>query len=158
MAETPEVEGIYQHAPEPVADTIEAELWRFYEAEEYERSLEACDILLEMRPKSARFWALKGHLHRELMQYGDALRSGQKAVELDESDPDALLEMGLTFLEVGKTVEGVELIRVVFEQNRDKSKPPEEQSLHVIKAGAILEGIQKGIEHIREEQAKQPKE
>ena len=103
------------------------------------RRLEA---LLEMQPDRSELWTLLGVCHRRQRQRNQALRAFRRAVQADPEDVHALLQLGEMLCASSRPVEGIPLLRAVFEKTRVEGLPPAEQPELTRRAGATLEAIQ----------------
>lgn len=131
--------------PDIIVDQLAASAMEYYRRDKLDRARDYLDQLVMMRPEEAEYWALLGVVHRRQKRRAAALQCLKKAVELDPEDKNILVNLGETLIEVGKVPAGVDLLRAVFEEGYDPSKPPEEQDEFTIRTGATLEFVQKGI-------------
>lgn len=136
------IQGHLTHAPDPIVTYLLTRATEYESMERYDHALQAVEVLLEMRPDAPSLWTYFGALSRKAGRRLDALRALQRAIELDPNDRGTQLELGETLCQSGKPKEGVDLIRAVFDAGYDPSKPQNEQDLHTIRAGALLEAIQ----------------
>ncbi len=132
--------------PDIIVDQLEATALEYYGRDQLDRARQYLDKLVKMRPKKVRYWTLLGVVYRRQKRRAAALNCLKTAAELDPEDRNTLVNLGETLIEVGKVPAGVDLLRAVFEEGRDPSKPPEEQDEFTIRAGATLEFVQKSID------------
>ena len=102
----------------------------------------ALEALVTLDPERADAWALLGVVHRRKKDLPKALRALKRAVDLDDSDRYALLNLGEALCEAKRPKEGVALLRAVVEQGLDADLAPEQHDPMTIRAGAMLEAIQ----------------
>ena len=95
-----------------------------------------------MQPERAEVWTLLGVCHRRQRQRNQALRAFRRAVQADPDDMHALLQLGEMLCSSSRPVEGIPLLRAVFEKTRVEGKAPEAQPELARRAGATLEAIQ----------------
>jgi predicted Zn-dependent protease len=131
--------------PDIIVDQLAASAMEYYRRDKLDRARNYLDQLVMMRPKEAEYWALLGVIHRRQDRRAAALQCLKKAAEIDPEDKNILVNLGETLIEVGRVPAGVDLLRAVFEEGHDPSRPPEEQDEFTIRAGATLEFVQKGI-------------
>jgi predicted Zn-dependent protease len=133
------------HTPDAIVAQLEACAVEFYGKKKLARARSYLEQLVLMRPDDAKFWALLGVVCRRQNRRGAALKCLKRAAELDPEDFNILVNLGETLIEVGKVPAGVDLLRAVFDEGYDSSKPPEEQDEFTIRSGATLEFIQKSL-------------
>ncbi|MFP4600477.1 MAG: tetratricopeptide repeat protein [Persicimonas sp.] len=131
--------------PDIIVDQLWASATEYYKRDDLDRARDYLDKLIKMRPDNVRFLTLLGVVYRRQKRRAAALICFQKAAKLDQTYRNALVNLGETLIEVGKVPAGVKLLRAVFEEGRDPSKPPEEQDEFTIRAGAMLEFVQQSI-------------
>ncbi len=145
--------------PDIIVKQLEASAMEYYRLEKFDRARDYLEQLVMMRPHEASYWTLLGVIYRRRKRRGSALQCFKRAAEIDPEDLNTLVNFGETLLEVGKVPAGVDLLRAVFDKGYDPSKPPEEQDEFTIRAGAMLEFVQKSIngfiEHERERHSEQ---
>lgn len=137
--------GALCHAPDALVARLEEDAARHDEQGAFGRASEALEVLVEMRPERPELWVMLGHALRRQRRTGPALLALRRAIELAPEDRDAMLQLGELLCEAGRPVEGLELVRAVFDMGRDPGAPPDEQDLYTIRAGAIIEGVQRGL-------------
>ncbi|MBA2662741.1 MAG: hypothetical protein H0U74_10630 [Bradymonadaceae bacterium] len=77
-----------------------------------------------------------------------ALKALQRAVELDQYDYNALINLGEALCEAGQLREGVDLLRCVFDLGYDEASGPDEQDYFTRRAGmqlAVIKGVIDGF-------------
>lgn len=131
--------------PDAVVAQLEAAAVKLYEKKKLMRARSYLEQLVKIRPENAQYWALLGVIWRRQKQRGPALKCLKRAAELDPTDFNTLVNLGETLVEVGQVPAGVGLLRAVFEEGFDPSKPPAEQDEMTIRSGAMLEFIQKSL-------------
>ena len=146
-------EGALTQAPDALVLTIFEQAREHLERGSLERAHDAATILVQMRPHEASLWTFKGHICRRLRRYGPALQALTLATQLDPHSRQAMLELGESLCLAGKPVEGLELVRAVFEQGRLKDKPPAQQDHVTQRAGVLLEGVQRSVAAVLEQKA-----
>lgn len=129
----------WEAVPTTVVLAIEQQAKRFYAEERLDRARELSEKLVKMRPESSQHWALCGVIYRRHGRLLRALKCLQKAVELDSSNKNALVNLGESLILVGKVVEGADILRVVFENGYDADKTPAEHDVFTKRAGAQLQ-------------------
>lgn len=134
-----------QETPDAIVAQLEAAAVKLYGQKKLTQARGYLEQLVVMRPENAKYWALMGVIWRRQKQRGAALKCLKRAAELDPEDFNTLVNLGETLVEVGQVPAGVELLRAVFEEGFDPSKPPEEQDEMTIRSGAMLEFIQKSL-------------
>lgn len=152
------IEGRLQHAPDPIVAQLIIQAQENLKQERPDRAVEVARVLVQMRPNNATIWALLGHAYRRQKRQGLALQALNRAIQLDPKDRLIMVELGEALCLAGKPIEGLELIRTAFELGHDKRKPPSAQDLITIRAGAVLEGVQRGVAYVRAKQAQQKPE
>ncbi len=148
--------GKLDQAPDALVKASVDAFIEHFENKNMERAQRAAQVLVEMRPEQPSFWASLAIAQRALGRKVPALDAIRKSVELDPSDREHLLVMGELLIEVGKPFEGVELVQAVFDEGHVSDREPAKQDPVTIRAGAILEGIQKGIQALHEQQEQRP--
>ena len=136
--------------PDLIVDQIEAAAITHYQDDRLDRSRALLEKLLLMRPNHAPYWTLLGVIYRRQERRPAALTYFRKAVSVDPSDRNALVNLGETLVEAGQVREGVRLLRAVFDQGRDPERAPAEQDPLTIRAGADLAFIQAFAEELIE--------
>lgn len=134
-----------RNTPDAVVAQLEAAAVKLYGKQKLTRARGYLEQLIVMRPENAKYWALLGVIWRRQKQRGAALKCLKRAAELDPEDFNTLVNLAETLVEVGQVPAGVELLRAVFDEGFDSSKPPEEQDEMTIRSGAMLEFIQKSL-------------
>ena len=142
--------GKLDQAPDVLVKTSVDAFIEHFENKNMERAQQAAQVLVEMRPTQPVFWASLAAAQRALGRKVPSLDAIRKSVELDPTDREHVLVMGELLIEVGKPLEGVELVQAVFDEGHVAGVEPAKQDPVTIRAGAILEGIQKGLAAVRE--------
>lgn len=149
-------EGRLEHAPDALVAQLVLQAQDHLEHKRFDRAAPIAQVLVHMRPDAAPMWTLLGHVYRRERRFGPALKALTHATKLDSSDRSAMVELGEVLCLVGRPVEGLELVRAVFEMGREQGQPPAAQDPLTIRAGALLEGVQKGIALARASQTPPP--
>jgi predicted Zn-dependent protease len=131
--------------PDVIVDQLAASAMKYYQRDKLDQARDFLEQLVTIRPDDPEHWTLLGVIHRRQKRRAAALQCLKKAVELDGEDKNILVNLGETLIEVGQVPAGVDLLRAVFEEGYDPSKPPEEQDEFTIRTGATLEFVQQGI-------------
>ena len=142
--------GRLDQAPDAIVKATADAFIEHFGGKNMKRAEEAARVLVEMRPGEAAYWAALALSLRELGRKVPALDAIRRSVELDASDREHLLLMAELLVETGKPIEGIELVQAVFDEGHDPTLSPAEQDHVTIRAGAILEGVQKGLEALEE--------
>ena len=131
------------HTPDALVHQFTKQLTEHIERKDFSRGAEIAELLVEMRPESADLWYLLGMCNDRLNRAIPARSATKRAVELDATHRPAALQLGEMLCKTGKLLEGLKLERAVFAQGRNPALPPAEQDLVTLRAGAIIEGVQK---------------
>lgn len=132
--------------PDLIVMQLEAAAIEHYQAKRLDRARDYLDKLVAMRPENVDYWALLGVVHRRQGNLVPALKALRQAVNVDESDKNALINLGEALVEAGKVEAGVEVLRAIFDTDYIKGKPAAEQDYFVQRAGAQLAIIKTVIE------------
>ncbi len=154
---TIDTSGRLSHTPDAIVGQLLATARGHIERKRFDRAHEVTLLLTQMRPDSDAMWVLRGTMARELKRIGEALESLTRAVQLAPDSRVAQLELGELLCLVGRPIEGLNLVRIAFEAGHDRSLPPAKQDPLTIRAGMILEGVQRGVEEIQKLQPDQAK-
>jgi len=151
-------EGRLEHAPDALVAQLVLQAQEHLKHKRFDRAAPIAQVLVHMRPDAAPMWTLLGHVYRRERRFGPALKALTHATSLDPGDRSAMVELGEVLCLVGRPLEGLELVCAVFEMGRDRALPPSAQDPLTIRAGALLEGVQKGVALARASQASPPKQ
>ena len=154
--ETSERSGALDQMPEALVRVLEEELREHHERARHSHAAELLEVLVQARPGCAHYWALLGHTRRKLGQRGQALQALRQAVECDPEDRDGLVELGELLCQLGRPVEGVELLELVYRMSHDPTLPLSKQDRYTLRAGAVLEAFQMALELGRAERPGSP--
>jgi Flp pilus assembly protein TadD len=141
----------WEATPDLAVLAIEKQARTFYSEERLDRSRELFEKLVKMRPEVGPYHALLGIIHRRQERWVPALQSLQRAVEIDSTDRNALVNLGESLIIVGKAEEGVDILSVVFKMGYEKGKPPAEQDQFTKRAGAQLALLEQAAKAVKEE-------
>ena len=140
------------HTPDALVHQFTMQLMEHIERRDFSRGAEIAELLVEMRPESADLWYLLGMCNDRIDRALPALSATKRAVEIDSTHRPAALQLGEMLCKTGKILEGLKLVRAVFDQGRDPKLSPDEQDLVTLRAGAIIEGVQKVMGGLEETQ------
>lgn len=160
-------ESSLHRAPDTMVFQLEQVAMEHYESENFERAAEHVEMLVKLRPHSANYHCLLGVCYRRMGLKVRALRAFERAVVIDQSDKNSLINLAETLVEVGKLQEAVELMREIFLDKYDREKPAEEQEYFTKRAGmqlAVIKGILEGyagkkrheLQELKEKEQAQP--
>lgn len=124
---------------------LEACATAYYGQGQLGRARTYLEQLVKLRPEDPKYWALLGVVFRRQKRRAPALKCLKRAAEIDPHDFNTLINLGETLVEVGQVPAGVKLLRAVFDEGFDPSKPPQEQDEFTIRSGAILEFVQQSL-------------
>lgn len=141
----------WEATPDLAVLAIEKQARKFYAEERLDRARELLEKLVKMRPQVGPYHALLGVIHRREDRWVPALQCLQRAVEIDSSDRNALVNLGESLVICGKVQEGADLLMTVFEMGFEKGKPPAEQDQLTKRAGAQLAILEKVGKSLQEE-------
>jgi predicted Zn-dependent protease len=132
--------------PDLIVMQLEAAAIDHYQAERLDRAQDYLDKLVAMRPENVDYWSLLGVVLRRQGFLVPALKALRQAVRVDETDKNALINLGEALVEAGKVEAGVEVLRAIFDAAYIKGKPAAEQDDVVQRVGAQLAIIKTVIE------------
>ena len=127
--------------PQPQVDLLTKDLSRHLQAQRFHLSTQLGELLVAMRPQSGAHWYLLAASLSFQKDHVRALKAVRNALEHDPTHMPSTLLLGELLCKAGKVLEGVKVIRSVFDATRNPSLPPKKQDPMTIRAGAILEGL-----------------
>lgn len=128
----------WRAAPDLVVFTVEQQARRFYDDQRMERALHLYEKLVRMRPEASQYRAMVGIIYRRQQRLVKALKALERAVDLNPTNRNALVNLGESLILAGKPVEGTRVLRAVFEMGYTKGKPPADHDAITKRAGAQL--------------------
>lgn len=134
-------------APDAMVAQLEKVAMEYYESENFDRAAEHVEMLVQLRPHNVNYACLLGVCYRRMGLRVKALMALKRAVELDPTDKNSLINLAETLAEVGKVKEAVDLMREIFLAEYDPNKPAEDQDYFTKRAGmqlAVIKGILEG--------------
>lgn len=149
-------QGLFDAAPHQLVEELARDYMTHHAARRFDRACELAQLLTQMRPKEPVYWAALAVTHRALGRRIPALDAIRRALERDPLDREHALFMGELLCETGEPVEGLALIRAVFDEGRDPDREPAHQDALTRRAGAIIEAVQKSLELIRAQHSQVP--
>ena len=135
--------------PEPpqfLIERAEALAFDHYRNDRLQLASSVLQRLLEYVPERTDLWTLLGVTERRLENYGDSIAALRKALEIDNENVNAAINLAEVLVTIGRVPTGVELMKGIFEQGVNPDLPPKEQNEYVIRAGAQLEFIKEAID------------
>lgn len=128
----------WEATPDAVAMAFKEQATKLYADGHLDRAQQVLEKLVKMRPEAGPVWAFLGVVHRRQKQMVKALQYLQKAVELDPTDRNALVNLGECLIIAGKVEEGAQLLHAVFEMGYDPQIDPDDHDVFTRRAGAQL--------------------
>jgi tetratricopeptide (TPR) repeat protein len=146
---TEETQSQKPKPPQFLIDRAEALAFDHYRNDRLQIASSVLQRLLEYVPQRSDLWTLRGVIERRLENYGDSIAALRKALEIDNENVNAAINLSEVLVTIGQVPTGVELMKGIFEQGVNPDLPPEEQDEYVIRAGAQLEFIKEAIDALR---------
>ncbi|MBN2423652.1 MAG: tetratricopeptide repeat protein [Calditrichaceae bacterium] len=97
-----------------------AQALNYYEARDYDKALKYVDSAIHNNANIAKFHQLKAWIHRDRVEYYDALDAYTAVLSLQSFNPDVLKEMAGIYSLQGKNLEAVQLLRKSYGQSPNR--------------------------------------
>lgn len=136
--------------PRILVDRAEALAFHHYSEDRLQAAASVLERLLQYVPDRTDLWTLLGVIERRREDYGASVAALRRALEIDNENVNAAINLAEVLVSIGRVPTGVELLEGIFEEGRKPELEPAEQDEYVIRAGAQLEFIKRTLEAIRD--------
>ncbi len=135
-----------KHMPAPFLVELRAHMLEHARQGRVDRALEYAQALLLSSPESVESWLLVAGMYRHLGMSAQSLRCIEQAHTHDPKDRAVRLSRGELWIELGRPKQGLDEIKTVFLEGWRPELEPQEQDDVTLRAGALLETLQRAIE------------
>lgn len=137
-----------EHMPAPWLKMMREQMMEHARQGRISRALEYARGVLLASPEDPESWLTLAMLYREMGQIGMSSRCLEQARAKDPSHRGVRLEQGEIWVALGEPRKGLDMIRDVFLEGYDSSKKVDDQDMVTLRAGAILECLQRALEEV----------
>jgi tetratricopeptide (TPR) repeat protein len=135
--------------PKIMLDRAEALAFNHYKNDRLQMAASVLERILKYLPERDDLWTLMGVIERRRDNFRDSVICLRKALEIDNENVNAAINLAEVLVSMGQVPTGVELLQGIFEEGRDPDLAPSEQNEYVIRAGAQLEFIKDTLDALR---------
>lgn len=139
-----------QELPQMLIDRAEALAFNHYKNDRLKMAATVLERLLVYVPKRTDLWTLLGVIERRRDKYADSVSALRRALEIDNENVNAAINLAEVLVSMGQLPTGVELLQGIFEEGREPELEPADQNEYVIRAGAQLEFIKQALQTFRD--------
>ena len=137
-----------EHMPAPWLKVLREQMMEHARQGRTSRALEYARGMLLASPEDSESWLRLAMLYRELGQLGMSARCLAQAEAKEPTHRGVRLEQGEIWVAMGEPGRGLEMIRDVFLEGYDSSKKLDDQDMLTLRAGAILECVQRVVDEM----------
>ncbi|MGM0557747.1 MAG: hypothetical protein ACQEVA_15290 [Myxococcota bacterium] len=135
--------------PKIMLERAEALAFSHYKNDRLQMAASVLERILKYLPERDDLWTLLGVIERRRDNFRDSVICLRKALEIDNENVNAAINLAEVLVSMGQVPTGVELLQGIFEEGRDPDLEPSEQNEYVIRAGAQLEFIKNTLDALR---------
>lgn len=138
----------FEHMPTAWLEMMREQMMEHARQGRVSRALEYARGILLASPEDAGSWLTLAMLYREMGQIGMSAKCLKQAEARDPNHRGVRLEQGEIWVAMGEPKKGLDMIRDVFLEGYDSSKKLDDQDMLTLRAGAILECVQRALEEL----------